>query len=162
MELLQAQAVTTLIDIRAQPQSRRYPHFSMDELRAGLEQAGIVYHWAGRQLGGRRKTVAGSPHTALQDEAMRAYADHMATEEFRRGVSQLTHLAQQAVTAVMCAEKLPEHCHRALLADYLVLQGMEVIHIIDDGEIHEHHLGPHARRESAQLIYDRNTTASLL
>ena len=162
ISLLQAHGIATLIDIRSQPQSRRHPHFAMDELRAGLEQAGITYHWAGRQLGGLRKSIAKSPHTALDNEGMRGYADHMATEEFRRGVNQLLHLAQQATTAIMCAEKLPEHCHRSLLADYLVLQGVEVIHIIDEGETREHHLSPFARRESAQLIYDRHTTASLL
>ena len=93
---------------------------------------------------------------------MRAYADHMATEEFRRGVNQLVQLAQHAPTVIMCAEKHPEHCHRALLADYLVLQGIDVIHIVDDTEIRQHHLSPFARRESAQLIYDRHTTAPLL
>jgi uncharacterized protein (DUF488 family) len=162
ISLLQAHNIATLIDIRSRPQSRRHPHFAMDQLRAALEQAGITYHWAGRQLGGLRKTVANSHHTALDNEGMRGYADHMESEEFHRGANQLIHLAQQAPTAMMCAEKLPEHCHRSLLSDYLVLQGVEVRHIIDEKETREHHLSPYARRESAQLVYDRNTTASLL
>ena len=160
--LMLGQAIKTLIDVRAYPQSRHNPQFSMDELRTALEQADIIYHWAGRQLGGMRKAVDGSPHTALQNESLRAYADHMSTEEFRRGVNQLAQLAEKAPTVIMCAEKLPEHCHRALLADYLVLQGIDVIHIIDDAEIRHHLLSPFARRESEQLIYDRHTTASLL
>jgi len=160
--LLQGQGISTLIDIRAQPQSRRYPHFSMDDLRLVLDDAGIIYHWAGRQLGGMRKHLPGSPHIALQDESLRAYADHMGSEGFARGVIQLIQLAQQSTTAMMCAEKLPEQCHRSLLSDYLLLQGVEVSHIIDDMQLREHYLSPLARRESVQLIYDRQATASLL
>ena len=40
-------------------------------------------------------------------------------------------------------------------ADYLILQGMRVVHLIAPGESHEHLLSPQARRESAALIYDR-------
>jgi uncharacterized protein (DUF488 family) len=31
----------------------------------------------------------------------------------------------------MCAEKDYHHCHRHYLSDYLVMQGVEVYHIID-------------------------------
>lgn len=58
----------------------------------------------------------------------------------------------------MCAEADPMHCHRSLIADYLVLQGVKVLHILRD-MILEHQLSPYARRESLQLIYDRHVTA---
>ena len=160
--LLQSQGINVLVDVRSQPHSRRYPQFSMENLRTELEQANITYHWAGRQLGGMRKPISNSIHTALQDESLRAYADHMETENFTRGAYQLIRLARQDVTAIMCAEKLPQNCHRSLLSDYLLLQDVEICHIIDISQLSEHYLNPCARRESSQLIYDRNTTASLL
>jgi uncharacterized protein (DUF488 family) len=60
---------------------------------------------------------------------------------------------------MLCAEREPQHCHRSCIADYLILQGMQVVHLIGPGESHEHLLSPQARRESAALIYDREVTA---
>lgn len=60
----------------------------------------------------------------------------------------------------MCAETQPWLCHRRLIADYLLLQGVRVLHILPDDLI-EHHLSEEARRESAQLICDRYVTKDL-
>ena len=160
VELLEKHATTAVVDVRAQPHSSRYPQFSTDSLRHTLDLAGILYHWAGRQLGGRRASRAGSRHSALETE-LRGYADYMETDSFRRAATQLINMAHKAPTAILCAERLPEHCHRRLIADYLVLQGLRVIHLIDPGEAREHVLSPEARRESAQLVYDRNATLEL-
>ena len=97
---------------------------------------------------------------ALEAE-LRGYADYMETDSFRRAASQLITMASEAPTTILCAERLPEHCHRRLIADYLVLQGLRVIHLIDPGEVREHVLSAEARRESAQLVYDRNATLEL-
>lgn len=162
LELLRQAGVQTLVDVRARPYSDRYPHFSGDALRKGVEAASLVYHWAGRQIGARRPPRSDSPHAALTNEALRGYADYMDTDEFKRGVAQLRRLAARAPTAILCAERLPEDCHRSLIADYLTLQGARVLHLIGSGETREHQLRPEARRESGQLIYDRNVTRTLL
>lgn len=161
LALLQEGGIQVLVDIRAQPRSRRQPQFDGEALRQALEQAGVVYHWAGRPLGGHRVPRADSPHGGLTDEGLRGFADHMDGEEFRRGAAQLLRLAGQSPTAVLCAERLPVHCHRSLLADYLILGGAGVVHLIDSGVRREHQLRPEARRESARLIYDRQRSADL-
>ena len=92
---------------------------------------------------------------------MRGYADYMESDPFRRAAAQLVNMAAKAPTAILCAERLPEQCHRRLIADYLSLQGVRVIHLIDLDDRREHVLSPEARRESAQLVYDRNTTVAL-
>ncbi len=158
--LLRDAGVATLVDVRAQPRSRHNPQFNDDSLRAACERAGLAYHWAGRQLGGMREPRADSPHAAL-DEGRRGFADHMDTEVFRKGASQLRHLAAQSACAVLCAEREPAHCHRALIADFLTLQGMRVVHLLAPGETREHVLSPEARRESAALVYDRQVTGQL-
>lgn len=160
LALLASAAVTTLVDVRAQPHSSRFPHFCGEQLRKTLEDAGILYHWAGRQLGGRRSARPDSPHSAL-DPALRGYADYMESEAFSRAAAQLLNLAARAPTAILCAERLPGHCHRRLIADHLCLQGVRVIHLIEAGEQREHQLSVEARRESAQLIYDGNSTAQM-
>lgn len=155
LTLLRTSGIETLVDIRAYPHSRRFPHFERDALRSALVDAGLVYHWAGRSLGGHRKPKPDSPHHALQDDAMRGYADHMESDVFQTGVGQLQRLAADSRLVLMCAERQPEHCHRYLLADYLVLNGCSVWHIISAVERREHLLSATARRESRSLVYDR-------
>jgi len=161
IDLLTEAGVTTLVDVRAQPHSSRHPQFEGEVLRGAAEDAGMVYHWAGRQLGGRRQAVAGSPHVALAEDGLRGYADYMDTESFRKAAAQLIQLAGRAPTAVLCAERLPEHCHRSLLADYLTLQGVKVVHLAAPADFREHQLSPTLRRDSATLIYDRNVSGRL-
>jgi uncharacterized protein (DUF488 family) len=158
--MLSQATITTLVDVRAQPHSARYPQFNEESLRDTCSQASIVYHWAGRHLGGKRARQVDSPHIAL-DEGRRGFADHMGTEIFQRAVSQVTGLAACGPTALLCAERDPQLCHRALIADYLLLQGMRVVHLIELGNSHEHLLSPQVRRESAALVYDRQATAEL-
>ncbi|MCR4302487.1 MAG: DUF488 domain-containing protein [Sulfuricaulis sp.] len=158
--LLKEVEVDTLVDVRAQPRSRHNPQFNDDALRLACENAGIVYHWAGRQLGGMRDPRPDSPHAAL-DESLRGFADHMETDAFQKGAYQLQQLAARGICAMLCAECDPVHCHRALIADYLTLQGVRVVHLIAPGESHEHMLSPEARRESAALVYDRQVSAAL-
>jgi uncharacterized protein (DUF488 family) len=161
LSLLETAGIKTLVDVRAQPGSTRFPHFSSETLRKSLEARGIVYHWAGRQLGGRREPRPGSRHTAIESDSLRAFADHMETEAFEKGIAGLMRIAGTSRTAILCAEKLPEHCHRGLIADYLTLRGIPVRHLIMPGEVREHQLDARARRESAQLIYDRLTSEKL-
>ena len=158
--LLKDAGVSILVDVRAQPRSQRHPQFNDDSLRAACEHAGIAYHWAGRQLGGMRAPRADSPHRAL-DEKRRGFADHMDTDAFQKGAAQLRNMAARAPSAILCAEREPRDCHRALIADYLALQGVRVVHLIAPGERREHALSPEARRESATLIYDRNLSGEL-
>jgi uncharacterized protein (DUF488 family) len=158
--LLVDRAVQTLVDVRTQPHSSRFPHFTMDALREAMEELAIVYHWAGRQLGGRRSAPPDSRHGAL-DEGLRGYADYMGTDRFQKSTTQLVNLAARSPTAMLCAERSPERCHRRLIADYLTLRGVEVIHLIERDDARVHSLSPEARRESAQLIYDRQVTAEL-
>lgn len=159
--LLKAVGVTTLVDVRAQPASTRHPQFTMEALRQTLEGQGMIYHWAGRQLGGLRQARPASPHIALESGGFRGFADHMETEAFQRGASQLINLGMKAPTVFMCAEKLPAQCHRSLIADYLTLKGVDVVHLITAGESHRHPLNPGARLESEKLIYDRQASRPL-
>src|SRR5712691_1714793 len=125
--LLEENGVTRLADIRRFPGSRRYPHFSRDALSKSLPENGIVYEHF-EDLGGRRKPLGDSPNTALRNEQFRAYADYMATEEFRNAVDRL--IDSDLTTASMCAEAVPWRCHRNLLSDELARRGIEVVHIL--------------------------------
>ena len=67
----------------------------------------------------------------------------------------------ELITAKRDGDELNALEIRRLIADYLTLQGMEVVHLIDRDDARTHQLSPEARRESAQLIYDRHVNAEL-
>jgi uncharacterized protein (DUF488 family) len=129
VELLVASGVRQLADVRSFPGSRRHPHFARGHLEAALPASGIAYRWM-PGLGGRRRLGAGpSPNTAWRVAGFRAYADYMATEEFRSARTELESWAGAAPTVFMCAEARYRMCHRQLLADALVVRGWEVVHL---------------------------------
>jgi uncharacterized protein (DUF488 family) len=145
--------VKSLADIRSVPGSRRHPQFGQAPLRASLAKAGIDYvHLRG--LGGRRDALASSPHTALQGDAFRGYADHMASDDFKRDLALLEERATTAPTAFMCAETKWEECHRRMLSDVLTVRGWDVTHLIAAGKSDPHRLWDVARVVGKTLIYD--------
>lgn len=153
VEALRAHSISTLVDIRSFPMSRRLPHFNRESLEKTLPEAGINYIWM-KELGGRRKKIRDdSPNVALRSPSFRNYADYMLTEEFQRGIARLTQLAAQSRTAYMCAERVYFHCHRMLVSDWLTAHEHEVMHIDGTGSVKPHQLLPEARVIEGELIY---------
>jgi uncharacterized protein (DUF488 family) len=151
--LVSGAGIEVVVDVRRFPGSRRHPHFGSDQMAAWLPGAGVGYEWA-PALGGRRKPAADSPNTGLRNDQFRAYADHMATAEFRDGVAHLLAGAAERVVAVMCAESVWWRCHRRLLADHLVLvEGWNVEHLMHDGRCTPHPVTPGARPVGPQVLY---------
>jgi uncharacterized protein (DUF488 family) len=140
-------------DVRAYPTSRRAPDASRDALERWLPEEGIAYlHLP--ELGGRRRAGARSEANAgWRSEGFRAYADHMRTEDFQRGLERLEEAARARPTAVMCAEGLWWRCHRRLISDALVARGWEVQHILPDGALAEHELPEFAVVEGDEVSY---------
>jgi uncharacterized protein (DUF488 family) len=151
-KILSAHGIQVLVDVRSFPGSRRYPQFNKPELRESLREIGIEYRHEPR-LGGRRTPRADSHNTAWKNASFRAYADHMESEEFRRGVEELLEVAANQRTTVMCAEALWWRCHRSLIADYLKAEGHTVIHILDQSKTEEHPFTPAARIVEGKLSY---------
>jgi uncharacterized protein (DUF488 family) len=117
-----------------------------------MAQAGIAYLHI-PELGGWRKTVSGSPNGAWTNTSFRAYADHMATPEFERGIERLLAAAAGGPTACMCAEGVWWRCHRRLLADALLARGHAVRHILPDGRVEDHELMPAAVLDGSRVTY---------
>jgi uncharacterized protein (DUF488 family) len=151
-ELLRGHGIQLLTDIRRYPGSKRYPHFASEAMAQWLPASGIAYRHM-PELGGRRKPLADSRNTAWRNEQFRAYADYMATDEFRDAIDTLLSLAEQQRVAIMCAEAVPWRCHRNLVADDLTRRGIEVIHIVGAGAAKVHVMNPHAQSEGDHLVY---------
>jgi uncharacterized protein (DUF488 family) len=142
--------VRTVADVRRFPGPRRHPHFNAEALAAWLPEEGIAYHHL-PELGGRRSRVPGSPNGGWENAAFQAYADHMATQEFARGLDRLEALP--GPVAVMCSEGLWWRCHRRLVADALLVRGRRVEHVLPDGGLAAHALTPFAVVEEGRITY---------
>jgi uncharacterized protein (DUF488 family) len=161
LALLKDAGIECLVDVRAYPASRRHPQFARESLDQSLADAGVRYVWEGKALGGRRKLEKNSPHVALKNPGFRAYADHMATEDFRAGLERLLEVGRSLRAAVMCAERLPWECHRSLIADYLVARGENVVHLISTGADTLHRLNPLVNLRDGTLVYDGEAQGEL-
>lgn len=79
----------------------------------------------------------------------------MGGDEFAHGVGELLAVAAVARVAVMCSESVWWRCHRRLLADHLLLvEGVEVEHLLHDGRRAAHPVTTGARRAGARVVYD--------
>jgi uncharacterized protein (DUF488 family) len=150
--LLQAHAVDCLADVRTVPRSRHNPQFNEDALAATLAAHRIRYvRIAG--LGGFRRTSPDSPNTAWRNLSFRGYADYMQTPAFAENVEALIAIAQDHTVAIMCAEAVPWRCHRSLIADALLVQGVPSCEIVSAQRLQPHRLTPFARVRGEEITY---------
>ncbi len=152
IRLLRAHAVTHVVDVRTIPRSRHNPQFNHDTLPAALKAAGVAYtHMT--ELGGLRHARPDSPNTGWRNASFRGYADYMQTPEFGKALDELIQLAKQDRIAVMCAEAVPWRCHRSLIADALLVRGIQTEDILSATQRRAHTLTPFARVDGERILY---------
>jgi uncharacterized protein (DUF488 family) len=151
--LLANHQIVALADIRRFPGSRKHPHFNQEKLATALQDSGVEYRWF-ESLGGRRRKQEGeSTNLGLRNEGFRNYADYMPTEEFQVGLAELLKVAKKKRTALMCAEGLFWQCHRRLVSDFLLANGLTVQHIMPNGELRRHTLTEGAQIAEGKVSY---------
>ena len=133
LDLLRQHEITALADVRSAPYSRFNPHFNLKRLSASLSTSGIAYVWLGRELGGRPDDP-----DCYEDGTVR-YDRLAQTALYREGIDRVLRGMAEHRLALMCAEKDPLHCHRALLVSRsLADEGLEVAHILAEGGLESH------------------------
>lgn len=113
--ILKQAGITLLVDVRAKPQSRFYPHFNKKYL---IEHLPMEYRWMGDALGGKNMHL-------------------IPKEDFDRGIDELVALSKADRVCIMCSEGQPtptkwrpEGCHRwNTIAPALQTKGAEVMHL---------------------------------
>ncbi len=121
--LLKQYGVELVVDVRRWPKSSKLQHFNREVLEEALKREGIGYVWLGELLGGYRKG---------------GYESYMRTGEFERGLALLVELAREKRSVIVCSEKLWFKCHRRFIADRLLANGWEIVHIVDEKRVHRH------------------------
>ena len=128
--LLKQHGVSALCDVRSHPYSRFVPQYSRDALKAAIANSGIAYVFLGKELGARSE----NPSCYRQGKVQ---YDRLAQEpQFAEGLQRIRQGIDRYCLALMCAEKDPLDCHRALLvARRLHESGLAVSHIRADGTL---------------------------
>ena len=153
LALLRGAGVADVVDIRTIAGSRHNPQFGEDALAASLTEAGLGYRREARLGGLRGRTRAVDPevNALWRNASFHRYADHALGAEFAAGLDALVELADSAapvepprLPAIMCSEAVWWRCHRRIVADYLLVGGTPVAHLMPDGRIQLASLTPGA------------------
>ena len=136
------EGIELVIDVRAQPGSRRSPQFGRDELPGWLSEAGIAYVHL-YELGGRRpkQPVDADINGGWKNASFHNYADYTLSDDYRAGVERLEALAREKRVVLLCGEPMPWRCHRSLIANTMTARGWTVWHLIGDAPPRRHELG---------------------
>jgi len=133
ISLLQQHGVTALADVRSHPYSLFLPHFKRKELKTALAKAKINYVFLGQELGARPN------NQECYVDGKAVYEKIAATEIFKEGIKRLLKGLEKQRISLMCAEKDPLTCHRAILiCQHLRNSNLQVNHILKDGMLESH------------------------
>jgi uncharacterized protein (DUF488 family) len=152
VRLLKAHGVQRVIDVRTIPRSRHNPQFNRDRLSPALHSARIHYRHM-PALGGLRHARRDSVNTGWRNAGFRGYADYMQTAAFEEGLTQCIELARRERVVLMCAEGVPWRCHRSLIADALLVRGIDVREIASGIRARPHEVTPWARVNGTEITY---------
>src|ERR1700692_4286833 len=159
LDLLRAQGIERVVDVRSIPRSRHNPQFNRETLSLKLRSARIGYVHL-HKLGGLRHARRDSPNMGWRNASFRGFADYMQTPDFDAGLNRLIKLAKQKRSALMCAEAVPWRCHRSLIADALVVRGIRMEDIMSPTRRQVHTLTPFAKVRGARITYPTETSWS--
>ena len=128
---LKKYGINVLIDVRSSPYSAYYAQFNKENLEKSLRAAGIYYRNYAKEFGARQESkdfyVNGVLNFKLFTES----------SQFAEGLSKVDTAKRAGYQpALMCAEKNPTDCHRAImLGKKLEDERYEVIHIMPGNKI---------------------------
>ena len=132
VDLLTASEIGLIVDVRTIPRSRTNPQYNRETLPESLLDFQIAYEHIA-ELGGRRahtQDIAPDVNAFWENQSFHNYADYAMGGSFRSGLARLRELGAARRCAVMCAEAVWWRCHRRIIADYLLVAGESVFHIL--------------------------------
>lgn len=132
IDVLKIYKVNAVVDVRSYPFSKYYSDYNSDTLENTLKKSDISYRLYDKEFGARQKDYA------LYDENNQFDLTLFSkSEQFKRGMKRIKKGTSSGFRiALMCAEKNPIECHRAVLVGReLSLVGFNVLHIINKNKI---------------------------
>jgi len=132
IHLLKLHLITAICDVRSNPYSKFNPQFNRESLKKEFERNDIVYVFLGSELGGRTNNSNCILNGRVQ------YKCIAKTEKFNQGMDRILKGVKKYRIALMCSEKDPISCHRAILiCRHLRHKNFQIMHILENGKLEE-------------------------
>ena len=133
LELLKKHDVNCIVDVRSLPASKHTPQFNLEPLKWFLKKNDIQYLHFGEEFDARRTDCLNTEGQVDFEQAVR-------TTNFKHGVERLTNGLQKGFRiSLMYSEANPLECHCfSLVSRYFHDNGLDVWHILKDGELASH------------------------
>jgi uncharacterized protein (DUF488 family) len=133
IKLLKSRGITAIADVRSAPYSRFQPQFNRELLTKSLNESGIEYVFVGDLIGGR------SSNEEDYENGRVVYDRLKNSDNFENGLQRVIVGSEKYQLALMCSEKEPIECHRALLVGQTLFErGFPISHIHGDGTLEKH------------------------
>ena len=125
LSVLQKYGITDLLDVRTTPYSIYHNAYNQPVLENVLPDINITYRFFGSAFGARQPFITNS---IIDFEKIAASVN------FRNGYEQVVEMMQRGMrVCMMCAEKAPECCHRAIMVARVFHEnGIPVEHILSE------------------------------
>jgi uncharacterized protein (DUF488 family) len=130
VQILRQHGISAVIDVRSNPHSGYYTDYDAERLKPKLKASGIGYRNYACEFGARQTDSAYFTSEGYLDFNLFAQS-----ARFLEGVRKVGRGVEEGFTpALMCAEKKPAGCHRAILVSrWFHEHGYQVTHILPKG-----------------------------
>lgn len=129
---LKERQVSVLVDVRSNPYSSAFSQYNKEPFAQFLREHGIVYRNYADEFGA--KQMDKGVYSDLAGDGLRIdYEKFTSSKKFKEGVEKLNRIyGSGRKVALMCSEKDPINCHRAIMIGNALQHdgGFDVIHIV--------------------------------
>lgn len=130
IEILEQFKIKIVVDIRSSPYSKYVTQFNRENIKKTFKKENMRYIFLGDYIGGKPKTLKYYKDGKVNYDLIRE-SDH-----YKEGIDGIIELNKNNDIVLMCSEENPYSCHRHnLITQTLLKQGLEVIHIRNEGKI---------------------------
>lgn len=131
LSLLKRYNVQYVLDVRSTPYSQHTPQYDKENLQKVLGENNIKYFHMKKQFGARQLN-----RYFYTQEGYLNFEVFRQSNAFKQGIESVKRGLKKYNIALLCTEKDPIDCHRAIMvARGCELEGIDVKHILHDGSI---------------------------